>query len=1122
VTMLGVQWKPDPNEKVQWMDDSGKSILSISRLHTQIHRQKHIQTSQLILFAAAKTESDKCLICSELWSSARRRHHCRQCGRLVCNNCSPFKVPYKHDTGKLRPERCCEDCYDEIMRKKTVSVPKALYGEEEVAWMKNNASKKCTRCEKKFTLSVRRHHCRHCGDLVCQECSLHRVKVEADNLMQNGGDASEAQRCCDTCFENLKKLRKAEVDAEMKRKQELDLLNSTSRVSSCLLKIFFLDGSTKTVKYSENTTVEEIVDDLCHSVKPAVFQVKRNIKNPSDFILVKPCTPVTDVLRSWDSDNSMKSAKLVLPFYDVKLIPRLAGFKAADKASKKQAATVFRADPSNDSTVDASLLSLELRSFSVDELQGKLKDLQQNYETMSKKYDALKEIQKTKQKRQSSTMYADMMQRLSVVDQAPIADIYDLDTSRQSGSYKIANGDFSSYMESLPADPNPIIKTEATEEIKVPNEEDISGSYKSDSGNLSVNMFDIEEANGIDVEDGPDEINAAPSSPGSGKLLDNAQTRINDCVIHGWLKYARGTFFKKQYAVLSTDGIFLLYSSELAGWPNKTFNINKKLYSKQHEKQISIKFDDESRIYLQCATLEEANDWCKALNMVMETCESDKVPTPKVVPVASLLLPLETSSHQSSRGDILNRPTTSGEPLSRQSSAGKYVYRQISAFDEIDVKAIAKSSSSSEGKMQAFRMKLSEISLLFLSFDDMLKEYHAKTSNLDAPELTNVCEMVDEMKELYGTFMDYGEDWVAGTKKWMVDLLRENLQLPVRDPMLLSAVLQLHGSRYNEHSAHAVQASILQSFLDGVPANRHTTEGVIKLVNNIVKTMNLVIHDLVPQLPKDFQVITMFTEQAHNMIREDIKTFYASNKASMRYQDMLTLLSFADQQKYELSKFKVDTSYLNEFYFDLLKQYKNEMQRLMREWIGRILFRDETAEVEVGPSGALTRGGSNWPIDLIDCLSDQIGLAVTQLRTNARDIVIKTILDEVPDFAVQQHRWLDAKLGILEEDNGVSKGGWFSSGKAASMRKSIIAEAMPDPASLSAAQMIPSGESSYLLTIRMTNDGGQGENLIERVSAYVNNMYRFISLLSDREALVLNEISTGITLPYAMTSSVMM
>ena len=194
----------------------------------------------------------------------------------------------------------------------------------------------------------------------------------------------------------------------------------------------------------------------------------------------------------------------------------------------------------------------------------------------------------------------------------------------------------------------------------------------------------------------------------------------------------------------------------------------------------------------------------------------------------------------------------------------------------------------------------------------------------------------------------------------------------------------------------------------------------------------------------------------------------------------------------------------------------------MREWIGRILFRDETAEVEVGPSGALTRGGSNWPIDLIDCLSDQIGLAVTQLRTNARDIVIKTILDEVPDFAVQQHRWLDAKLGILEEDNGVSKGGWFSSGKAASMRKSIIAEAMPDPASLSAAQMIPSGESSYLLTIRMTNDGGQGENLIERVSAYVNNMYRFISLLSDREALVLNEISTGITLPYVMTSSVMM
>lgn len=1033
-------------------------------------------------------------------------------------------MPYTHETGKVRPERCCEDCYDEIMRKKTVSVPKALYGEEEVAWMKNNASKNCTRCEKRFTLSVRRHHCRHCGNLVCQECSLHRVKVEADNPMQNGADTSEAQRCCDTCFENLKKLRKAEVDAQMKRKQDLDLLNSTSRVSSCLLKIFFLDGSTKTVKYSENTTVEEMVDDLCHSVKPAVFQVKRNIKDPSEFVLVKPFTPVMDVLRDWDSDDSMKSAKLVLPFYDVKLIPRLAGFKAADKATKKQAATVFRTEPSNDSTLGASLLSLELSSFSVDELQGKLSELQQKYDNMSKKYDALKEIQKTKQKRQSMTINAEMMQRLSVVDQSFVMDATStngLDTSLQSGTYKSTNGDFSSYMESLsntvgPADPNRIIQSEANEEIKVFNEEDISGSYKSDCGNLLVNAFDAEEANGIDVEDGSDDIQeTVPSSPSSGKRLDNAQTRINDCTIHGWLKYARGTFFKKQYAVLSTDGLLLLYTSELSGWPNKTFNIYNKLYAKQQDKQISIKFDDESKIYLQSATLEEANDWCKAFNLPIDIDKPEKVPTPKVLTVANLLPP-ETSSRQTSRGDTLNCASNSGEIFGRQSSAGEFLFRQSSAFDEIDIKSIAKSSSSSEGKMQAFRMKLVEISQLFLGFDDMLKGYHSKTSNLDAPELTNVCEMVDEMKDLYGTIMDYGEDWVAGTKKWMVDLLRDNLQLPVRDPILLSAVLQLHGSRYNEDSAQAVQTSILQSFLDGVPVNRHTTEGVIKLVNNIVKTMNLVIHDLVPQLPKDFQVITMFTEQAHTMIREDIKTFYSSNKASIRYQDMLTLLSFADQQKYELSKFKVDTSYLNEFYFDLLKQYKSEMQRLMREWIGRILSRDETAEVEVGPSGAMTRGGSNWPIDLIDCLSDQIGLAVTQLRTNARDIVIKTILDEVPDFAVQQHRWLDTKLRIVEVDNEVSKGGWFSSGRTGGMRKSIITEAIPDPASLSAAQMIPSGESSYLLTAKMTNSGEQEENVIERVAAYVNNMYRFISLLTDREALVLSELSQGITTMYMM------
>ena len=49
-------------------------------------------------------------------------------------------------------------------------------------------------------------------------------------------------------------------------------------------------------------------------------------------------------------------------------------------------------------------------------------------------------------------------------------------------------------------------------------------------------------------------------------------------------------------------------------------------------------------------------------------------------------------------------------------------------------------------------------------------------------------------------------------------------------------------------------------------------------------------------LPLDFNVITMFTDKANMKIRDELKTFYALNKASMKYSDMRILLTFADQQ----------------------------------------------------------------------------------------------------------------------------------------------------------------------------------------------------------------------------------
>eukprot|EP01129_Flabellula_baltica_P002479 TRINITY_DN12296_c0_g1_i1.p1 TRINITY_DN12296_c0_g1~~TRINITY_DN12296_c0_g1_i1.p1 ORF type:complete len:725 (-),score=149.56 TRINITY_DN12296_c0_g1_i1:4-2178(-) len=44
-------------------------------------------------------------------------------------------------------------------------------------WIQDSQSTKCMHCERSFTVTFRRHHCRNCGDLVCAKCSPHSAIV---------------------------------------------------------------------------------------------------------------------------------------------------------------------------------------------------------------------------------------------------------------------------------------------------------------------------------------------------------------------------------------------------------------------------------------------------------------------------------------------------------------------------------------------------------------------------------------------------------------------------------------------------------------------------------------------------------------------------------------------------------------------------------------------------------------------------------------------------------------------------------------------------------------------------------------------------------------------------------
>lgn len=106
------------------------------------------------------------------------------------------------------------------------------------------------------------------------------------------------------------------MEANYQRERELALLNATSKVSDSLIRIYFLDGSFKTVFYDSSVTAADIIAKICFSVKIALFEVHRDIKNSTEYCLVPEGECIGDIICRWER-NGAENAKFVVPIYDV-------------------------------------------------------------------------------------------------------------------------------------------------------------------------------------------------------------------------------------------------------------------------------------------------------------------------------------------------------------------------------------------------------------------------------------------------------------------------------------------------------------------------------------------------------------------------------------------------------------------------------------------------------------------------------------------------------------------------------------------------------------------------------------------------------------------------------------
>eukprot|EP01006_Ploeotia_vitrea_P053898 TRINITY_DN67825_c5_g3_i1.p1 TRINITY_DN67825_c5_g3~~TRINITY_DN67825_c5_g3_i1.p1 ORF type:complete len:400 (-),score=30.35 TRINITY_DN67825_c5_g3_i1:164-1363(-) len=69
-------------------------------------------------------------------------------------------------------------------------------------WVPDSASEECNACSSGFSFFKRRHHCRHCGQLLCGSCSSERCQIRHM-------DYDKKVRVCGPCYKQLKEAAEA-------------------------------------------------------------------------------------------------------------------------------------------------------------------------------------------------------------------------------------------------------------------------------------------------------------------------------------------------------------------------------------------------------------------------------------------------------------------------------------------------------------------------------------------------------------------------------------------------------------------------------------------------------------------------------------------------------------------------------------------------------------------------------------------------------------------------------------------------------------------------------------------------------------------------------------------------
>ncbi|XP_059162270.1 zinc finger FYVE domain-containing protein 1-like isoform X2 [Physella acuta] len=146
--------------------------------------------------------------CQIMFDCAEQKHHCRSCGKGFCSDCSSKKRPVPERGWGPEPVRVCDACYSKdekeinseespqqvaLTARKVGEVVTSTFSAVASAldypigvikssampsyWVPDDKITACCVCEQQFGFRLAKHHCRACGQGVCESCSRNKRAV---------------------------------------------------------------------------------------------------------------------------------------------------------------------------------------------------------------------------------------------------------------------------------------------------------------------------------------------------------------------------------------------------------------------------------------------------------------------------------------------------------------------------------------------------------------------------------------------------------------------------------------------------------------------------------------------------------------------------------------------------------------------------------------------------------------------------------------------------------------------------------------------------------------------------------------------------------------------------------